>query len=486
MVFSSNEFIFVFLPLVLAIYFLLRKNYRNFFLLAASLVFYAWGEGRYVLVMIMYMGINYLFGRLIEKRFNFSGLTGKRSMLITALFFNLGFLLFFKYFNFIVDNLNVILSVFSIHFNAPKIHLPIGISFYTFQGISYLIDVYRGEIKSQKSFINFSMYKALFSQLIAGPIVRYADIEKQIRERIINTDKFYDGVKRFIAGLGKKVIIANSLAAVADQIFDAAPGTLTSSVAWLGVICYSFQIFFDFSAYSDMAIGLGKMFGFEFLENFNYPYISQSVKDFWRRWHISLSTFFRDYVYIPLGGNRCSKGRIYTNLLIVFFLTGFWHGASWNFIIWGLWHGIFLLFERTKAGKFIDRMFRPLRHVYLLLVVLTGWVLFRADNLTDAVLYLENMFAVKQGNPDEFFIAYYMNIEVIAALVLGVIFSMPAAPFLKSRIHSALSGLISRASVHAYSFTAELLSAISLSAVFFYSLMCIAGGAYNPFIYFRF
>ncbi|MCB1615707.1 MAG: MBOAT family protein [Pseudomonadales bacterium] len=398
MLFSSSTFIFLFLPACLLAYYGIAcplKRYsgidfRNAFLLFASLVFYAWGEVFYVLLMIASITVHYVFGLLICYFRSRQPLA--RSLLVFAVSTNLLSLCFFKYANFIADNLNLLLEFTDMPvITIGSVHLPLGISFFTFQAMSYVIDVYRNEAPVQKNPFNIALYIALFPQLIAGPIVRYHDVALQINDRESAYNLFFSGMRRFILGLAKKMLIANTLGEVADQIFALSGNELSTPVAWLGIICYALQIYFDFSAYSDMAIGLGRMFGFRFLENFNYPYISASVQEFWRRWHISLSSWFRDYLYIPLGGSRVAPWRIYFNLCLVFFLCGLWHGASWNFVIWGLIHGAFLVIERLGFDKILQRLWRPVRHCYTLLVVLVGWVFFRAETLDTSLHYTKTL-----------------------------------------------------------------------------------------------
>ena len=381
MVFSSTLFLFWFLPVVLVGYYLCGKNAKNYWLLLASLFFYSWGEPKYVLLMFTLIVINYICGLLLARDHN-------RYLLCATVIFNLGILGYFKYFNFLMETVNAVLSLIggqSVSLN--QIALPIGISFFTFQIMSYVIDVYRGTVPPQKSLAKLALYISLFPQLIAGPIVRYSDVAAQIDERNVTLGGIYTGAVRFMIGLSKKVLLSNQMAAIADAAFiQSDPPAL---LAWMGAVAYALQIYFDFSGYSDMAIGLGKLFGFDFLENFNYPYISSSVKEFWRRWHISLSSWFRDYLYIPLGGSHCSREKTYRNLLIVFSMTGLWHGASWNFVVWGLWHGAFLILERVLGNRF--RMPKWLGHIYTMLVVLIGWVFFRADTLGQAAVYLRSM-----------------------------------------------------------------------------------------------
>ena len=387
MVFSSMTFIWIFLPLLLLFYFVVKEKYRNIILLIFSLIFYSWGEPNYIILMLISIFMNYIFGITLDK---FKSNKNKKVVLIFSILFNLGLLVYFKYFNFIVTNINNIIGKNIIP--NTNILLPIGISFYTFQVMSYIIDLYREEIKVQKNLLNLALYISFFPQLIAGPIVKYKDIDAQLQKRSITIDKFSIGIKRFIYGLSKKVILANSLAYVADTIFNSNIQLINTPISWLGAICYTLQIYFDFSGYSDMAIGLGIMFGFEFMENFDLPYISQSITEFWRRWHISLSTWFKEYLYIPLGGNRKGKIRTYINLLIVFLATGIWHGAEWNFVAWGLFNGFFLIIEKIKLKELLDKnKFKFINHIYALLVVIFGWVLFRADNLKVALQYMKIM-----------------------------------------------------------------------------------------------
>ena len=342
MVFSSAIFLWLFLPITLLVYYLAPRRLKNFFLLLASLTFYSWGEPKYIFLMMLSIVVNYFLGLIIDKLNN----QLKCCIFVVAILFNIGILMVFKYGAFVIENANL---VFGSELRIPQIALPIGISFYTFQVLSYIIDLYRGEIKVQKNILNLALYITLFPQLIAGPIVRYIDIEKEIEDRAISICGIKEGIYRFIIGLSKKVLIADRVAVISDEAFALVSPPCT--LAWIGIIAYAIQIYYDFSGYSDMAIGLGKMLGFNFNENFNYPYFSKSIKEFWRRWHISLSTWFRDYVYIPLGGSRCGSIRASFNLIIVFFLTGFWHGASWNFIIWGLYYAFFLILERYCGKK---------------------------------------------------------------------------------------------------------------------------------------
>lgn len=459
MLFSSPIFLFLFLPFVLTLYFLVPKHFRNLFLVAASLVFYYWGEKRYILIMVVSFFANYLFALVLGRR---------KFILVVAVAVNLGLLIFFKYTNFLVANLLRVLGTDATFFYVPPIHLPLGISFFTFHALSYLFDIYRGQAPAPKSLVDTALYISFFPQLIAGPIIRYRDVAGQLIKRVITLDKFSYGIERFVLGLGKKVLIANVVGAVADQIFALPPNQLTWSVAWLGIICYTLQIYFDFSGYSDMAIGLARLFGFEFLENFNFPYISSSITEFWRRWHISLSNWFRDYLYIPLGGNRLGNVRTYANLLVVFFLCGLWHGASWSFVVWGLWHGLFLVVERLLKNLGVT-ITGALGHGYALLIIIIGWVFFRSPTLVGAVSYLQAMFNFGTVNKLSGFLSY-LNSEVLLVLGIAILFSAP----------------ISRLRI---TFTPRLLAPAyiaALSLIFFLSVMSLANGTYNPFIYFRF
>lgn len=473
MVFSSATFLFAFLPIVLIGVLATPKLLRNLFLLLASLFFYAWGELYFVALMLASIVMNYLIGGCIGRARN--GRNNAKLWLIVGVIANLCLLGYFKYANFLVDNWNLLATQIGISaFDATKVHLPLGISFFTFQAMSYLIDVYRGDAEHDRNPINIALYIALFPQLIAGPIIRYHDVFKQLRDREVSVDLAYSGLTRFICGLAKKLLIANPLGEVADQIFAINGDDLSTPVAWLGILCYTLQIYFDFSGYSDMAIGLGRMLGFRFLENFNYPYIATSIQAFWRRWHISLSNWFRDYLYIPLGGNRQGLFRTYCNLVIVFFLCGLWHGASWNFVIWGLLHGAFLVVERLGFGDLLNRFPRVIGHLYTLLAVMIAWVFFRAETLPEALMFLRAMLLPGSGNGDLFYVAQYLTPHITLVLVIGLVLSTP----------------VTRLAVHVVSQRSTLLLEIGkilvLSALFFVSIMTLAADAYNPFIYFRF
>ena len=463
MLFSSLIFLSIFLPVVTGLYFMVKKELRNYVLLVASLIFYAWGEPRYLAIMLLVIIINYVFAILVENEKH------KKIYLAMAVIGNLSFLVYFKYFNFIIENLN---KVINSRISFIDVIMPIGISFYTFQALSYVIDVYRGEVKAQKSIYNVALYVTFFPQLIAGPIVKYHDIEKEIIKRTVNFQNIYLGLKRFSFGLGKKIIFANTFGAVVDQIFGTNLDVLDYKIMWLGAICYSLQLYFDFSGYSDMAIGLGQIFGFHFLENFNYPYISKSITEFWRRWHISLGSWFKEYLYIPLGGNRKGQKRTYVNLFIVFLATGIWHGASWTFVIWGLWHGIFIIIERYFSIEKYNKMYQKLlRYIYTVLVFIIGWVIFRADTLSNGIKYLRIMFGLKKNLITGYEIGYFLNMKVLILLVIGILASVSAFKFI----------FIERNTVK-YKIAINVFSLI----IIIISMILISSSTYNPFIYFRF
>lgn len=474
MVFSNLIFLFVFLPIVLFLYFVIRQNLRNYVLLLASLIFYAWGEPKFVLLMLFSILINYIFGLLIE-HFNESSAL-KKIILAVAVIGNLLLLVLFKYAQFFIDILN---NLMKLNIEMEPIPLPIGISFYTFQAMSYVIDVYRKDARVQKSFFDLSLYISLFPQLVAGPIVRYNTVAEQIKKRFVNLDKFSEGVQKFILGLTKKVLLANSFGAIADGIFSTSPEQLSAVTAWIGIIAYSLQIYFDFSGYSDMAIGLGKMFGFDFLENFNYPYIARSVSEFWRRWHISLSSWFKDYVYIPLGGSR--RGMLVTirNLLIVWTITGFWHGASWTFMLWGLYFGILIVLERIGFSKIIEKLYRPLQHLYLIFIVMIGWVFFRADNFRYSFKYLQTMFGFNNNGILDGTAIIYLN-DNWGVFVIGFIACTPVIPWINKRFKK----------MQAFETRMVPIFSIVLPIVYMllmvFSMILLVNSTYNPFIYFRF
>ncbi len=471
MVFSSTVFLFLFLPIVIFSYIIVPQKGKNDLLLLSSLFFYAWGEPLYISILLISIICNYSGALLISKYKNI-----KNIILCFFVFVNIIIIFTYKYLNFAIETIN---QLWSTQIPSPHLTMPIGISFFTFQAISYLVDVYRDEVKARRNFYDVALYISFFPQLIAGPIVKYHDISSQIDYRITTLENIVYGTRRFIFGLGKKVLIANTVGEVADTIFALSSSELDSATAWLGAICYTVQIYFDFSGYSDMAIGLGAIFGFKFKENFNYPYISKSITEFWRRWHISLSTWFRDYVYIPLGGNRKGKTRTLLNLSFVFLLTGIWHGASWCFIIWGCWHGFFIILERilrhTYHGNHI--MLMPVKFFYTIFVVIIGWVIFRAESLSFGLGYLTIMFMGNNIIPPFNLWAYLTNM-VILSLMIGCIGSTPFPSRLKQ---IAVSKLPAR-----YDFILNTSLNITAICILLISISSIAAGTYNPFIYFRF
>lgn len=483
MVFSSSLFVYYFLPITLVIYFIIFKfnlKYSNYWLLIVSLLFYSWGEPNYVILMLVSIMFNYLFGLFLEKtRNNDNKKVQAKLVLALSVLFNIGLLIYFKYTDFIIVSLNSLMGMLNSGFaiEPPQVILPIGISFFTFQIMSYVIDVYRGEVQVQKNIFLLGLYISLFPQLIAGPIVRYIDIEKEINIRTVSLEKFTMGMRRFIIGFIKKIIVANTVSVLADKAFGASLSDMTATLAWVGAISYAMQIYFDFSAYSDMAIGIGKMLGFDFKENFNYPYISKSMKDFWRRWHISLSTWFRDYLYVPLGGNRKGPFRTYRNLLIVFFITGLWHGASWSFIIWGLYHGLFLILERGAFGRMLEKIPSFFTRIYTLLIILIGWVIFRADSIGQALWYVGKMFDF--SNIGFGYTVSLFDSQLLLITVLGIVFCMPVFKWLSKKF-SWLD--INQAPIGIYAVSNAAFVALFLVALCFMA----ANSGYNPFIYFRF
>lgn len=468
MLFSSMTFLFVFMPLVMAVYFLSKKEIRNYVLLIASIIFYAWGEPRYLAIMIITILVNYAGAILLDKHYS----SRQRLWIVSlTIVLDLSFLFYFKYFNFVVDNINGVLAT---DFQLLDVIMPIGISFYTFQAMSYLIDVYRREVPTQKDVYKLALYIVLFPQLVAGPIVKYHDVCEQIDNRTIEFKNVIIGFKRFITGLAKKVLIANTLAEVVDKIFAQAPENLTTGVSWLGAVAYCLQLYYDFSGYSDMAIGLGLMFGFRFLENFNYPYISKSITEFWRRWHISLATWFKLYLYIPLGGNRKGAVRTYWNLFAVFLVTGIWHGAAWSYVAWGIWNGIFIVIERF-FGLDKDKNDRwyvsAAKHVYAFFAIVWGMIIFRAESLSYAYEYICRMLHidVTKHLPDY---DYGVNNKFAIMLIVGLICAMPVC---RNLIYIKYEHKVQRTLVN-----------IWLFLLFFWSTISLAASTYNPFIYFRF
>jgi alginate O-acetyltransferase complex protein AlgI len=460
MLFSSVTFLFYFLPTLFLVYFPFRKkiNIANFILLAASLLFYAWGEPVFILIMLFSIGMNYVIGLLIDKH-------KKYFYIFLGIILNLTILIYFKYFSFLLKN---IAEIFGFTLSIPEISLPLGISFFTFQAITYLVDLYKKEIPVQRNLLNLALYIALFPQLIAGPIVRYYDIQKQIKKRIIDLEGFTNGVRRFIIGFCKKVLIANTFGQIADEIFALPGDNLTPHLVIFAVLSYTIQIYFDFSAYSDMAIGLGKMFGFKFKENFNYPYISKTIQEFWRRWHISLSSFLKDYLYVPLGGSRSGKFKTYRNLCLVFLLCGLWHGAGWMFVIWGLYFGFFLIVERMFLNKLLKKCPAIFAWFYMIIVVMFGWLLFRAENFAQFIEMLNVLF---YGEKTGAYKKYAQDIFVQWSLVIAIIAS---TPLFRDKILLSSNCYI------------KIASDIFLVLSFFIATSFLAAGTYNPFIYFRF
>ncbi len=465
MLFSSIPFLYYFLPIVLIMYAITPKALKNTVLLISSLVFYAWGEPIYVFLMIATVGIGYILGLLIEK---FRGTLWSRIFLIISVSSSLAALGYFKYADFFIANFNLLTG-----FSMPllRLVLPIGISFYTFQILSYTVDVYRGNTKAQRNPINLAAYVALFPQLIAGPIVRYSDIEAQLTVRTHSFEKTANGIRRFIIGLSKKIILANSLGELTDAFISS--GDKSVLFFWLFAVCYMLQIYFDFSGYSDMAIGLGKLLGFEFMENFNYPFISSSITDFWRRWHISLGTWFRDYVYIPLGGNRVKRPQLLFNIFVVWFLTGFWHGAEWNFIIWGLYFGIFLTVEKFFVLKHLEKH-KILSHVYVLFLVAISFVIFSANNLTDAVSYVGGMFGINVPFYSAEWLYYVKSFGVVIAVA-----AISATPIPKTVIARLCQS-------HRFSKAWAIIELLLLVILLLVSTAYLVDGSFNPFLYFRF
>ena len=467
MVFSSAIFLFGFLPLLLGLYFLAKDKYRNYILLAFSLIFYGFGGPKLLIMMIAVVMLDYIAAIFIDKYKNEK--TRKLIMILTVIL-NIGILFYFKYMGFTVSVIN---RLASLSIPVPEIVLPIGISFYTFQAMSYVIDVYRREAKANKNPFNVLLYVSMFPQLVAGPIVRYKTVAEEIEKRQVTLDEFTLGLERFIFGLAKKLIIANNTGKLADVIFGAE--VLATPLAWLGAVAYALQIYFDFSAYSDMAIGLGKMFGFNFEENFNYPYISKNVTEFWRRWHISLSTWFRDYVYIPLGGNRKGIKRQILNLFIVWSLTGIWHGAATNFLLWGLYYFAFLILEKFVLKKVLDKLPKWIGHVYTLLVVLIGWMLFRAEGLAECIKIIKAMFVPAITDITMQQMGIYLESYGIY-LGLGILLSMPIFPRIRELIQNKFSKNI----------FIQIMYYLFVVGVFVLSVIFLSQATYNPFIYFRF
>ena len=472
MIFSSPLFLFAFLPIVIVSYYLMPPWAKNTFLLLASLIFYAWGEPFYVVLLVASITGNYLFGLSLAQ---VKTASGRQGVVLLAVAANIAFLAYFKYFNFALENLffnNS--SKVTLEQYAPD-HLPLGISFFTFQALSYVIDVYRRTSPAQRNPLSLALFISSFPQMIAGPIIRYSDVQQQIEKRLHNAPLFVSGVRRFVYGLAKKVLIADTLGITADAVFSSDPSSLSATAVWFGILCFGLQIYFDFSAYSDMAIGLGRMFGFKFKENFNYPFIAKSVTEFWDRWHISLGSWFRDYLYIPLGGNRNGIARTYLNLWTVFLLCGLWHGASWNFVIWGGLFGFFLVIERLGLDRVLKSTWTPVQHLYLILIYLLTLIFFRVAEFPDAVTFLAIMLGVgDQGSLS--WLEFYTRGAVLT-IILGVVISTPFYPWLCRKVIPLL---------HQNSPQHMLCQFILIFGLLLVSVMGIATNAYTPFIYFRF
>ncbi len=468
MVFSSLLFLFRFLPIVLLGYFVLPRQFRNLFLLIASLVFYAWGEPTFVLLMIASIIINWLGGIFIDKYLQMGSSKGAKWSLAICSVIDIGLLGVFKYTGFVFENVNALFGTSLV----SEIVLPIGISFYTFQMMSYVIDVYRRDAKVQKNIISFGCYVSLFPQLIAGPIVQYKTVAEQLDSRRETADLFSSGVKRFTVGLGKKILIANNVGALWDTVSATDLTQLPMLTAWVGIIAFTFQIYFDFSGYSDMAIGLGKMFGFEFLENFDYPYVSRSITEFWRRWHISLGSWFRDYVYIPLGGNRKGFPKQLRNILAVWLLTGIWHGASWNFVAWGLYFGIILIVEKLFLLKLLEKLPKIISHLYAILLFVYGWVIFALEDMGDILLYTKALFGATGIAADDRSVYLLLNFGLM--FIIAAIASTPFGKKAFAKLENKLPK------------TAYVTSLVLVVWGFMLSLTYITASSYNPFLYFRF
>ncbi len=467
MVFSSLLFLFRFLPIVILGYFILPRKFRNLFLLLFSLFFYAWGEPTYIVLMLFSIVVNYVGGIFVDKYKARGSSKGAKTALIVSMVIDIGLLGIFKYTGFFLENVNAIMKTDLV----LSIVLPIGISFYTFQMMSYVIDVYRGDTKVQKNIINFGCYVSLFPQLIAGPIVQYKTVAEQLETRVETIDSFGEGVGRFTAGLSKKVLIANNLGVLWDTVSASDLSALPALTAWLGILAFTFQIYFDFSGYSDMAIGLGKMFGFEFLENFDYPYISRSITEFWRRWHISLGTWFRDYLYIPLGGNRQGLLKQIRNIAIVWLMTGIWHGASWNFALWGLYFGVILILEKLFLLKLLNKLPSFVSHIYSIFLFVYGWVIFALEDTSDIFVFTKALFGNAGFLNRE---SMYLLLNFGLLLIIAGIFSTP----LPKKLFQGLEKRLPKVSF--------VLTALGVAFAFVLSVVYITASSYNPLLYFRF
>lgn len=473
MIFSSLLFLFRFLPAVLLVYYIVPRSWRNFVLLLFSLVFYAWGEPIYIILMLLTIFVSYTGGILVDWFSQMGKRKAAKAALAVSSVISLSLLVFFKYADFAVETVN---SLTGARFGLLQIALPIGISFYTFQTLSYTIDVYRGKAAVQKNLISFGTYIAMFPQLIAGPVVQYKTIDRQLRNRRETVGQFAEGVQRFMIGLGKKILIANQAGMLWETIQAPDFSEIPVLTAWMGLAAYTFQIYFDFSAYSDMAIGLGRMFGFRFLENFNYPYISISITEFWHRWHISLSTWFRDYVYIPLGGNRCGRWKYIRNIIIVWLLTGFWHGASWNFVIWGIYYAVLLLLEKFIFGRLLEKVSRVFRHIYCMFFVMLGWNLFVFEDMGKGIHFLKLLFgSYGQGvlNRETVYLLYN-HLVLFVICILG-------CTGLPRRIGNWICGKLADREI-----VWVVLENVFYVGIFILSVAWLVDSTFNPFLYFRF
>ena len=466
MLFCSYVFILVFLPLLLFLYYIIKnRKYRNILLLIFSLIFYAWGEPKYILLLLISIVINYFIAIMLER------INKNKKVLVIGVLVNILSIVIFKYLDFGILTIN---GLFDTNIKKFNLTIPIGISFYTFQSISYIIDVYRKKVKAEHNILNLGLYISLFPQLVAGPIVKYKDIYNDIIDRKETIDKFYNGIRRFMIGFAKKSIIANNMAVVCDTIYSQNVGNISMPTLWLAAISFTLQIYYDFSGYSDMAIGLGKMFGFNISENFNYPYISTSISDFWKRWHISLTSWFREYVYIPLGGNKCSKIKWIRNIIIVFFLTGLWHGASYNFIIWGLYNALFIILEKTILKKFLSKLNNILKYLLTMLIIIIGFFIFRIENLSDLLNIIKGMFDISNI---AFFDLYFSNYNLVMSslyLPIGIIFVFPIFKLIKKKIKSKYDNIY------------NIISFLFIFIAYLYSLVLLINDSYNYFIYFKF
>ena len=471
MLFNSMVFLWIFIPISILLYFMVDDKYKNLILVFLSIIFYAWGEPTYVVLLVASVVINYILTILMDKQIE----KNKRKVyFIIAIILNIGILVYYKYFNFLVHNIQ---NIFSLDISeVKKVPLPLGISFYVFSSISYIFDIYRKECKAQKNIINMALFITFFPKLLMGPIERYKDFESciDVKSRKITINSFKDGIVRFVYGLGKKVLIADVVARVADLAFDSNISNLNSQLAWLGAMCYMIQIYFDFSGYSDMAIGIAKMFGFDLMENFNLPYTSQSITEFWRRWHISLGNWFKNYLYIPLGGNRKGKLRTYVNLFIVFIATGVWHGAAWNYIAWGIYNGIFMVIERIKLKELIEKnSIKLINHIYAMSVTFIGWIIFRANGLKNALKYIKTLFIDSKGSQLQTY--NILNNRTIITMIIAVLLTgILQLLFSKMNKDNKVSKIY------------RVIEPVCVGVILIISIMSIVNNTYTSFVYFKF